>query len=200
LSQINLENQEITRETLEFGPDVVCFLGPSLTLRDCTLVLSTSARNLVIPQARFIDCTFIIRKELRNFRWDTAHLKGCRFRGRFIGNDFGEWPWSPGQGSIEDCDFSEAQMDTTRFLACDIRTLRFPRWPCYTLFDPQRRWRELRPDEWPGDLGQVVIAGFEKYPPTTVAMTYLATRQAERGRTTPEVIKAILEKLDGVYY
>jgi hypothetical protein len=191
---------ELKNEELVFGSDVVCFLGPKLTLRGCTLVLSMAARNLVIPQARFIDCTFIVKKQLTNFRWDTAHLQGCQFKGRFIGNDFGEWPSSPDQGSIENCDFSQAQLDATRFLQCNMDTIRLPRWPCFTIFDPARRWQELVALPWPGRIGRIVIEGFAEDPPTTAAATDSATRLAKRYDTTPEAIKAVLEKLDGVYY
>jgi hypothetical protein len=191
---------ELENEQLVFGPDVVCFLGPKLTLRGCTLVLSMAARNLVIPQARFIDCTFIIKRELANFRWDTAHLQGCQFKGRFSGNDFGEWPSAPGQGSIENCDFSQAHLEATRFLQCNIGTIRLPRWPCFTIFDPARRWRELVALPWPGRIGRIVIEGFAEDPPTTAAATDSATRLAKRYGTTPEAIKAVLEKMEGVYF
>jgi hypothetical protein len=200
MSQVNLENREITQERLEFGSGVVCFLGPNLTLRGCTLVLGVSARNLVIPQARFIDCTIIIKRELKNYCWDTAHFQGCRFQGRFTGNDFGEWPSSPGQGSIVDCDFSGAHLDWCRFLGCDVRTLRFPPWPCFTLLDPFRRWREVQALPWPRDkgpiLGEVLAAG----PPSTVACTLSASNLAKECGVTPDAIRALVEKLDGVSY
>jgi hypothetical protein len=200
LSQVNLQNAELTGEHLDIGRNVIYFLGPNLTLRHCTLVLQIAARNLVIPQARFIDCAFVVKRELKNFRWDSAHLKGCRFTGRFSGNDFGEWHSSPGEGSIEDCDFSQATLDACRFLACDVRTLRLPSWPCFTVINPVTRWHELRARPWPGDIGPIVVAGFAEYPPSTAAVTYSAQALAERYGTTPEAIKAVLEKLDGVVY
>lgn len=200
MTQINLEHRELTQERLEFGSGVVCFLGPKLTLRGCTLVLGVAARNLIIPQARFIDCTFIIKKELKNFRWDTAQLQGCRFKGRLSGNDFGEWPSSPGQGSIEDCDFSEAHLDWSRFLSCDVRTIRFPPWPCFTLLDPVRRRHELQALPWPGDKGLILGEVLGVSPPSTVALTLSASQFAKSCATTPEAIRTFVEKLDGVYF
>ncbi|MDC0709355.1 hypothetical protein POL68_12855 [Stigmatella sp. ncwal1] len=198
MSQINLENVELANERIEIGTDAVCFLGPELTLRDCTLVLSGTARNLIIPHARFIGCTFEAKRELKGFLWDKAHLKNCRFIGNFRGNDFGEWPYSPGKGSIEGGDFTHARLDACRFFGCDVRTLRFPSWPCFTLVDPVRRWRELRAHPWPGDIGPVVMEGLAQDPPSTVAMTYSATALAKRSGTTPEAIKVVLEKIEGV--
>jgi hypothetical protein len=200
LPQVNLENTEITQERFEWGSGVICFLGPNLTLRNCTLVLGMSARDLIIPQARFIDCTFIIKKQLKNFRWDTAHLQGCHFKGRFSGNDFGEWPSEPRKGSLVDCDFSGAHLNTTRFLSCDASTLRFPSWPCFTILEPARRWRELQALHWPGKYGPVIGNSFAKNPPSTVAMTYSAPELAKFCETTPEAIKALVENLDDVYY
>lgn len=200
MSQVNLEDRELTNERLELGSGGIYFLGPNLTLRNCTLVLGVSARNLIIPQARLLGCTVIVRRELKNFRWDSARLEGCQFKGRFTGNDFGEWPSAPGEGSIEDCDFSEAHLDATRFLGCDARTIRFPPWPCFTLFDSVRRARELSALPWPGIVGRIEMQGFERDPPSTVALTYSAVELAKRRGTTPEAIKAVLEKLEGVYY
>jgi hypothetical protein len=200
LSQINVENKVLESERLELHPGVVYFLGPDLTLKNCTLVLRVSARNLVIPQAHFIDCTFEVKKELKNFWWEHAILEGCRFTGHLSGNDFGARPDSQWPGYIRDCDFSAAKLDGCRFLGCDTNTLRFPSWPCFTLLNPIQRARELSAAPWPGDIGPVVMNNFEVRPPTTVAVTYSATALAKRYSTTPEAIKATLEKLNGVLY
>lgn len=171
-----------------------------MTLRNCTLVLRVSARNLIIPGARFIGCTIDVKKELKNFGWEHALLEGCGFTGRLSSNDFGHWPDSPRPGHIQDCDFSAAQLDGCRFLECDVHTLHFPAWPHFTLIDPVRRARELSSAPWPGDIARIVMSGFEEIPRTTVAITYSAFSLAKRHGTTPEAIKATLEKLEGVRY
>lgn len=171
-----------------------------MTLRNCTLVLRVSSRNLIIPEARFTSCTFDVKKELKNFGWEHAFLEGCRFTGRLTGNDFGHWPNSPRLGHIQDCDFSPAQLDACRFLECEVSTLRFPNWPCFTLLDTFRRAQELGAAPWPGDIGPIIMSDFDQDPPTTVAVTYSASALAKRYGTTPEAIKATLKKLDGVVY
>jgi hypothetical protein len=201
LSQVNLEDTEIENERLELSAGTIYFLGPNLTLRNCTLVLRVPARDLIIPQAQFINCTINIKKELKNLRWEHATIKGCRFTGRLSGNDFGRWPTSlKTPGSIEDCDFTEARLDGCRFVGCDINTIRLPSWPCFTILEPARRWRELQALHWPGKYGAIIGNGFAKNPPSTVAMTYSAPELAKFCETTPEAIKALLEKMDGVYY
>jgi hypothetical protein len=44
------------------------------------------------------------------------------------------------------------------------------------------------------------IQGFAERLPETSAATYSALDTAKKYETTPEAIKAVLEKLDGVYY
>jgi hypothetical protein len=190
----------IENEQIDLHPGVVYFLGPGLTLRNCTLVLRVSARNLIIPGARFTHCTFNVKKELKNFGWEHAFLEGCRFTGSLSSNDFGHWPDSPPPGHIQNCDFSAACLDGCRFLGCDTNTLSFPSWPCFTLLNPIQRARELRAAPWPGELGPAVMHNFEERPPTTVAVTYSAPALASRYGTTPEAIRATLETLDGVQY
>jgi hypothetical protein len=69
------------------------FLGPNLTLRDCTLVTKVSGRQLCLDRIGFINCSFEVKQQLTNFQdWIRVSLKGCRFKGRFSGNDFGHWP------------------------------------------------------------------------------------------------------------
>jgi hypothetical protein len=168
---IQFSDREIVNEQLVLDSKTeLYYLGHDLTLRQCTLVLKVPARALVITQTRLIDCT--------------------------IGNDFGRNPDPPPEGGIEDCDFSAAQLDGCRFLACDTSTLHFPSWPCFTLLDPVRRARELGAAPWPGRIGRVVMIGFEEIPPTTMAVTYSAPALAKRYGTSPEAIRAILEKLE----
>jgi hypothetical protein len=198
---IQFRDQELANERLVLdSPTELYYLGHHLTLRNCTLVIKVPARALVIARARFTDCTIEAKRELINFQWESVHLKGCRFKGRFRGNDFGMLPHALGEGSIEDCDFTEAHLHASRFSGCNVDTLRFPSWPCFTIKDPVGRWRELRRLAWPGDIGPVVVQGFAEYPSTSVAVTYSAPELARRSGTTPEAINAVLEKLDGVIY
>jgi hypothetical protein len=201
LNNVIYEDRVIENERLELSDkDSLYFLGHDLTLRRCTLTLRVPAKRLHVNKTRIIDCAIEVTGELKNFRWYHAHLKGSKFKGRFRGNDFGSWPDEPLEGSMEDCDFSEAHLDQTRFLGCEVSTLRFPPWPCFTILHPSRRWRELSAVPWPGKFGPVFGQSFARDPPATVALTFSSHGLAKRSGTTPEAIKAVLEKLDGVYY
>jgi hypothetical protein len=134
-----------------------------------------------------------------------ASLKGCQFKGRLTGCDFGHWPeysslpWYQ-HGSIEDCDFTEARLDACRIMGCDPATIRFPRWPCFTFLDPIRRAPELRSVTWPDLFGRVVVKHLHTEPPSTVATTYHAPTIAKQLETTPEELKAVIEQFDCIVF
>jgi hypothetical protein len=207
LGNVIIENKEIENERLELTDKTAhYFLGPNLMLKNCTLVLKVSARRLFIDRVRFINCTFEVKQELKNHQqWITASLKGCRFKGRLSGCDFGHWPEYGSdpeyqQGSIEDCDFSEARLDGCRFMGCDPATLRFPKWPCFTLLDPIARSRELNSVEWPGGWRPVSVEGRYTDPPSMMAVTLYAPAIARRWETTEEEVRAVIEKFDCIIY
>ncbi len=207
LENVIIENREIEDERFEVtDKDSLYFLGPNLTLRQCKVVLKVSARRLHILGARFIDCAIEVKQELKNHQdWIRAALTGCRFKGRLSGCDFGHWPEYGSDpeyqhGAIKDCDFTEARLDGCRFHGCDIRTLRFPRWPCFTVPDPIRRATELSSVKWPGLFGEITVPNMRKQPPSTVALTYYAPSVAKRMETTPEGLRAVIEKFDFIIY
>jgi hypothetical protein len=204
---IIIEDREITNERFELtDKSAHYFLGPNLTLRHCTVVLKVPASRLFFDRPLFIDCTFEVKQELKNHQqWVAASLKGCRFKGRLSGCDFGHWPeYSslPGFqfGSIEDCDFTEARMDGCRIMGCDPATLRFPKWPCFTILDPIRRAPELCRVKWPGRIGRVLMEDLHAQPARTQALTEHAPSLAKQLGTTPEEIRAVIEQFDCIVY
>lgn len=199
MSQLNIENRSIENERLEIKAGDIGFLGPNLTLRNCTLVLRVAARNLILIKPRLIGCTIEVKRELENFPWTHADLEGCRFTGAMTGNDFGRWPYDEEakRGSIRDCDFTGARLDACRFVDCDPKTLKFPSWPCFTILDPVRRMDELLAAPWP-ESTRLMVEILAKSPPRTVAVTDSATVLAKRTGTTEEALRAVLDTLPGV--
>jgi hypothetical protein len=197
---IHYEEREIEGERLELMDTKARYwLGPNLTLRRCTVVLGVGARSLCLSSSRLIDCTIQVKRQLTGKPWTLVVLKGCRFKGRFYGCDFGPWQgytdgWE--KGTVEDCDFSEAQLDACRFHGCDPRSLRLPRWPCFTIVDPIGRAAELNRLRWPGAFGSVVIEELATNPRSTSALSYHAPSVAKRLETSPEELRAVLEGLD----
>jgi hypothetical protein len=207
LENVIFKDQELENERLELtDKESLYYLSTGLTLRRCTLVLKVPASRLRITGARFIDCTFEVKQELKNHQaWVAGSLKGCRFTGRLTGCDFGHWPeygslpWYQ-HGSIEDCDFSEARLDGCRIMGCDPSTIRFPKWPCFTILDPIGRAPELRSVKWPGRFGSVVVDELHTQPACTTALTEHAHTIAKQLDTTPEELRAVVEKFDCIVY
>ena len=201
------EDKELKNERLELtDKDSLYFLGRNLTLKNCTLVLKVAARNLFIRDVRFIGCTFEVKQELKNHQdWIRASLEGCRFKGRFSGCDFGHWPEYGSEpeykfGSIKDCDFTEARLDGCRIMGSDPATLRFPKWPCFTILDPIGRAHELNSVQWPGDFRPSYVEGRYKDPPSTRAVTFYAPTLARRRETTEEAFRSVIEQFDCILY
>ena len=214
LENVIYKNQEIENERLELtDKNSLYYLSTNLTLRHCTVVLKVPASRLIINQARFIDCTFEVKQELINHQgWISASLKGCRFKGRLSGCDFGHLPEYGSEpeyqmGAIEDCDFTEARLDACRFHGDNPRTLRFPKWPCFTLLDPIRRADELRNLPWPDRFGRSLVSLLDqspekriKHPRSTMALSYYAPVEAKRSGTTEEAFKSAIAGCDFIVY
>jgi hypothetical protein len=206
-NKVFYKDQELENERLELkDKGSIYFLGSNLTLRNCTLVLKVPASRLFLKGVRFIDCTFEVKQELKNHQdWVAVSLKGCRFKGRLTGCDFGHWPEYGSEpwyqfGSIEDCDFTEARMDGCRIMGCDPATIRFPKWPCFTILDPIGRAAELRSVKWPGRFGSVVVDELHTQPARTTALTEHALVIAKQLDAPPEELRAAIEKFDCIVY
>ncbi|MFY0582290.1 hypothetical protein ACN28S_55640 [Cystobacter fuscus] len=201
---IHYEKREIVGERLELKKGPIYWLGPDLTVRDSTVVISAAGRSLVPMAGQFINCTIQAKGQLKGVVWAQMTLKGCRFKGRFSGNEFGfrealvdTSRFKP--GGIEECDFSEAELHGVGFNGCDMSTIRLPRWPCFTFVDPVRHAAELRKHSWPGLFGRVTVEVVCESPPGTVAVTWHAPTIAEKKDTTVEDLRAALERAPGIF-
>ena len=67
---IHFENREIEGERLEFPKHAIYWLGPNVTLRRCTLVLSVATRWLHLLSGQLVDCT----------RLDACRFYNCDMR------------------------------------------------------------------------------------------------------------------------
>jgi hypothetical protein len=199
---IHYEKREIVGERLELKKGPIYWLGPDLTVRDSTVIVSAAGRSLVPMSGQFINCTIQAKGELKTVRWAPISLKRCRFKGRFTGNDFGfreDLDERRTLGGIEDCDFSEARLNGCRFSNCDMNTISLPRWPCFTFLDPLGHAAELRQHAWPGLVGRATVEAVCESPVGTVAVTWHAPTVAEKMDTTVEELRAALETASGIF-
>jgi len=199
-----IEERTLEDERLELGDkNLRYYLGPNLVMRRCTLVLRVPSDLLHLVGVRFIDCTIEVKRQLEEVRWYKAHLKGCRFKGRLFSCDFGYFP-SPARpysdmGGVEDCDFSTAHLHACRFVGCDPTTLKFPRWPFFTILEPRRRHREFASIAWPREI-RSWFASADMDPETTAAITFSATALAKQAGVSEGRIQALLEGHSDVFY
>ncbi len=197
---IHFKDREIVGERLELTKGPLYWLGPNLTLRDCTVIISAARRSLTLMSGQFINCTIQVKGEIKTLAWAPMKLVGCRFKGRFGGNDFGfreDLDERRTLGGIEVCDFSEALLNGCRFFNCDMSTMRLPLWPCFSIMDPREHAVDLVRREWPGQVG-VLIEGLAKNPEGTVAETWHAPTVAKKSDTTVEELRAALERVPWV--
>ncbi|MFY0583459.1 hypothetical protein ACN28S_62415 [Cystobacter fuscus] len=200
---IHYEKREIVGERLELKKGPIYWLGPDLTVRDSIVVISAAGRSLVPMAGQFINCTIQAKGQLKGVVWSQMTLKGCRFKGRFSGNEFGcreglvdTSRFKPG---VEDCDFSEAELHGVAFNGCDMGTIRLPRWPCFTFVDPVKHAAELREHARPGLVGRVTVEVACESPTGRVAVTWHAPTVAEKMETTVEQLRAALETAPGIF-
>ena len=199
-----IEKRTLEDERLELSDkNLRYYLGPNLVMRRCTLVLRMPSDLFHLNGPRFIDCTFEIKRQLKDVVWWTAHLKGCRFTGRLFDCDFGRFPTPrlpyEDVGGIEECDFSAAHLHLCRFVGCDASTLKFPSWPYFTLLEPYRRHREFASMLWPRAI-RYWFNGFDEYPENTAAMTYSATALAKEAGVNEDRLRALLEGHSDILY
>jgi len=199
-----IEERTLEGERLELGDkNLRYYLGPNLVMRRCTLVLRVPSDLLHLAGPRFIDCAIEVKKQLKDLSWYSAHLKGCRLTGRFFSCDFGHFRNSKAlyedMGGIEDCDFSAAHLHLCRFVGCDISTLKFPRWPYFTLLEPYRRSREFAAMLWPREI-RTWFTIFDQFVETTVAATFSATALAKEAEVSEDRIRALIEGRSDILY
>ncbi|PQO45087.1 hypothetical protein [Blastopirellula marina] len=144
-----LRDQEFEDKEFVFENDVVNYLGPNLTLKQCRLILRTSSRGLVLSSVNLDNCEIFAKKKLANVKgWCRAEISKCTFRGKYFSNDFGYWPLYSDAGSMEACDFTEAILDDCRFFNCKVLDMKFPKWPCFTILHPVENFKALKALDW----------------------------------------------------
>lgn len=194
----HLQKQTIESKEIVLNGSEHNYLGPDLVLRNCSIVLRTPARALSLNSVQLIDCHIDAKKKLTNFQlWCGCVIRGCTFSGKYSGNDFGHWDSQGEGGEIADCDFSKAILDGCRFMECDIESIEFPKWPCFTILDPSQKKLEYESVHWPGQLdlwAEVLVES----PECTSALTSHAPTLAKKLKASEKEIALALKYLTHV--
>jgi len=195
---IQFRDREIKNETITLSQAEVYFLGPNLTIRGCDVFLRVAAKTLVVSDCRFFDSKITVKKKLTNFRWHRAKFYRCQFSGPMSGCDFGEMEdVAPGVGGVESCDFSEAILDGCSFRKVDVRSVTFPKWPCFTVIEPRRHSAAIQAAPWPG-MSHVIGKVLAESGSDVTAVTLSATELAKRYKVDLEQIRGAACKIPDV--
>lgn len=149
---MRIDNQKLADTALTLNDPEHNVLGPNLYLESCQLHSHASTSSLVIAGVMMTDCTFKQLEPLVDFHFENAHLINTRFIGTYDGCDFGDWD-SNKRSSIKDCDFTEAKVNNSRFINCDMASIKLPSWPTFSIINPCNAHEYVIGHDWPGDLG-----------------------------------------------
>jgi hypothetical protein len=133
MTRINLQNTTIENEIIAIN-DTATFnaIGPSVTLKNCDLQISVPSRALSI-RGTIIGGRIQAKRELQGFDWLDTRLDGVTFKGRFKNNRFGTFPPMYHNGTIENCDFSNARLRDALFINTNCEGVKFGTWPKFTI-------------------------------------------------------------------
>jgi hypothetical protein len=180
----------------------IYYVGPDSEFRDSRIDIGISAAAWVLTKTRLINCDIRVKRQLTSFGFDGAYLERCRLRGRFVGCDFGrrddhaDFPSFFPEAGIVDTDLSAARLDGCRFISCDLSTLKLPRWPFFTIREPEQVREQALKLPWPGSSHLILGSGDD--PPGTVAYTDDARQICKQFDVTEAELRAVVEQIPGV--
>lgn len=130
---MRINKQHITEQEIVFDDNVeeqnAIF---DSELHKCELVFNCTAKWYLLARTTITDSLFWQKKVLKNEQFDTVHFKRVKFKGQFMGVDFGGFENSihPKElGSLEHCDFTEAKVHACRIFNSDFLNNRYQQWP-----------------------------------------------------------------------
>lgn len=182
------------------GHRFVDFVSHGTVLEDCTVRIRGSARGIVFHGATLERCRIESRRRFVGFSWHDVILDRCVFTGQFLSCDFGPrpdvYPDHPA-GRVLDCDFSQAQLHSCRFFNSDMRRIVWPKWPCFTVLDPEQNAKDWLSIPFPDSYRTVeqaliaeAVADFQVK--GVIAACEHAGEMAKKHKVTPEEIHALI--------
>jgi hypothetical protein len=198
---IKLLGQHRRGEQFEVGGHrFVDFLSHGTVLEDCTVTIRSSSRGVVFHGATLRRCLIQAKRRFMNFSWHDVLLEECVFKGWFVGCDFGPRPDAyvdHPHGIVSGCDFSQAHVHTCRFFRSEMARLKLPKWPSFTILEPEKNaadWLSIPFPESYRQVEQKLIA--EAVPEYRVEGVVAACEHAgeiaKKHRVSIEEIKALV--------
>lgn len=198
-----ISDLEITNESLAFGENLPRGIR-GCTLRGCDITIDVPKGGPSIYRCKLVDCTINVKRRMKDACFFDSDYTRCKFKGKFLGMDFGRSPWpDPLTGKLDkhgdliDCDFTEATLDLCRFFNVDITRQKFAPWPQFVLTTVWYEEAIALERTWPGKLG-IHIKGHRTENPQLSAVTGTKSDFMKRYAITEEELEQSLQATGGV--
>ncbi|WP_230659876.1 hypothetical protein [Psychrobacter sp. I-STPA10] len=192
-------DKTITDEDIIINSEFRVSLGPNLTLVNCSIINKHTARDISFIDTEMIGGIFHTKKRLTNWQQHRVTFEGVTFKGNFLGCDFGGRPdqeESSHYGLVKDCDFSQANMHLCRLFNADIESIKFGRWPYFTIINLEQAVAQIRKLDVPNALA--ISLDFSDEPEGTSAVLSNAELIAKKQGVDIEIIKGLVSQIDSV--
>ncbi|AVR97156.1 hypothetical protein [Pseudoduganella armeniaca] len=187
----------MTRERVLLSNVEVNQLGPELVFEECDIYSDCQSKALVMSGVRMIGGRFFQQdRALADHQFSRVHFNGVRFFGTFIGCDFGNWD-SNDIGSMANCDFTEAVLDSSRFLNVDVQSIKLPRWPCFTIVNPAEAREFVMGNKWSAKT-RIALDVYTDVDPECTASLGDASRMAKQDGIALEDLRERLLAIPGI--
>ena len=198
-----ISDQHLVGETIRIGDDwaesiVRC------KLENCHIIIDVPRGGAHIHDSQLTNCAIEAKKRMKDSSFFGSDYTRCKFKGKFLGMDFGRSPRADpltGEmdkyGELIDCDFTEATLDLCRFFNVDIKRQKFAPWPQFVVLAEQRlaMWKSGR--SWPGEFdGYIGLAKNQN--PQLSASTGTKSDFIKRYAVTEEELEQSLLAIGGV--
>jgi hypothetical protein len=195
---MELEKTVLSHQRILLSNSEMNVLGPELRLEQCNVISDTVGKGLIVAGFSMIGGTFEQRRALYNFHFKRTHFQGVTFSGVYVGCDFGGWEPSE-MASIENCNFIDATLDGCRFLNCETKTIKFARWPCFTIHNPNMAREYVLSQKWPVKVG-IVLDVYTNMDPECVAICGNAASISKNSSVSLEDLRILLAMIPNIQF
>jgi hypothetical protein len=199
-----ISDRHLTREKIYIGDNwaesiVRCKLD------ECHVIIDVPHGGPGIYNSWLTKCTIEIRRQIKDSQgFMYANYVHCKFRGKFLGMDFGRSPWPDkttasmiAHGELLDCDFTEAALDLCRFFNVDITRQKFAPWPQFVIPYQQELAASNLDYPWPGEFSRYLSLA-KKQNPALTASTGMVTEFSKRYKISSEQLEKVLDIIGDV--
>ncbi|WP_087022802.1 hypothetical protein [Thaumasiovibrio subtropicus] len=144
------------------------------------------------------DTTIVAKKPLGGFYWYDVSLTRCKFVGKFHNNCFGSRNGSP--GLVEQCDFSQADIDRCFFFGSNVESNTFPKWPFLFLFNSRENVSKLEQYAKENENVAYIFSHSKHFGEEVKGICYDARKLAKLFNTTVDDIKHSFSGFDFIKF